>query len=437
MILISASGQSLLAEQYVIMGKRPGDEVFTIDVPSDEITPTSARVISTCKDESLSWTAQIISENLFNDYGGEKSEMESYFLDIIEQSAEYYGFDTIQELLSNGFLYDGSEADDYIYTGLLFETKYMTFAVGMDYDGNYTTDFYWGPEFTTLPKEMLDLEFKIDIEPNATSVLLDVYPSDMDASYLIKVIDKAMIDEEGYTDEDVMTSIISEYGASISMFIKRGNTLGYGQIMLTPDADYYAVAFGVDPALMTYNSKMTKEAFRTTPRQSGKAYVEGQINNYWHDADLIAYNPEYQNYVDPEHHVVATIDLVYNDDAEKCLWVIWEGDLTDMDYFDLYNDSMRYGTMHAKGEAAPLSFLDYGQYTVCAIGIDINGTYGQMHTELVNLTEDGRSNDFPLFDEYFNAYIGSMAYSAAPYGEVPDKTRNQGRGKQEYRKAIM
>ena len=49
--------------------------------------------------------------------------MESYFLDIIEQSAEYYGFDTIQELLSNGFLYDGSEADDYIYTGLLFETK--------------------------------------------------------------------------------------------------------------------------------------------------------------------------------------------------------------------------------------------------------------------------------------------------------------------------
>ena len=122
-ILISAGGQSLLAEQYVIMGKRPGDEVFTIDVPSDEITPTSARVISTCKDESLSWTAQIISENLFNDYGGEKSEMESYFLDIIEQSAEYYGFDTIQELLSNGFLYDGSEADDYIYTGLLFETK--------------------------------------------------------------------------------------------------------------------------------------------------------------------------------------------------------------------------------------------------------------------------------------------------------------------------
>ena len=436
-ILISAGGQSLLAEQYVIMGKRPGDEVFTIDVPSDEITPTSARVISTCKDESLSWTAQIISENLFNDYGGEKSEMESYFLDIIEQSAEYYGFDTIQELLSNGFLYDGSEADDYIYTGLLFETKYMTFAVGMDYDGDYTTDFYWGPEFTTLSKEMLDLEFKIDIEPNATSVLLDVYPSDMDASYLIKVIDRAMIDEEGYTDEDVMTSIISEYGASISMFIKRGNTLGYGQIMLTPDADYYAVAFGVDPALMTYNSKMTKEAFRTTPRQSGKAYVEGQINNYWHDADLIAYNPEYQNYVDPEHHVVATIDLVYNDDAEKCLWVIWEGDLTDMDYFDLYNDSMRYGTMHAKGEAAPLSFLDYGQYTVCAIGIDINGTYGQMHTELVNLTEDGRSNDFPLFDEYFNAYIGGMAYSATPYGEIPDKTRKQGHGKQEYRKAIM
>lgn len=95
-ILISASGQSLLAEQYVIMGKRPGDEVFTIDVPADEITPTSARVISTCKDESLSWTAQIISENLFNDYGGEKSEMESYFLDIIEQSAEYYGFSTLR-----------------------------------------------------------------------------------------------------------------------------------------------------------------------------------------------------------------------------------------------------------------------------------------------------------------------------------------------------
>ncbi|HIZ88095.1 MAG TPA: hypothetical protein IAC03_08085 [Candidatus Coprenecus pullistercoris] len=52
--------------------------------------------------------------------------------------------------------------------------------------------------------------------------------------------------------------------------------------------------------------------------------------------------------------------------------------------------------------------------TVCAIGMDEAGNYGDMYMEVVEFPESGKSSDYVLFDEYYNAIVGGYAPAMAP-----------------------
>ena len=392
-------------------GGTSGEIPFTIEIPEDEITASSAHVISTRLDASLTWHADVMSQSDYDYFGG---DMEEYFLYVLEYMAEY-NYTTIPDLLAGGFAYDYDE-DDYTYTGLSPQTAYKAYAVGVDLEGNITTDFCI-EDFTTLEMQLGNLTFDIETTPKTTSVLLDVYPSDKSACYWTTVIDDSFYDA-GYTDEDIMTEIINNIGIYIMFGMGYyGDQTGLEITGMSPQTHYYAVAFGVDETALTYNSEMAKVEFTTLESQPTDAYVEGSITNWWDFDELIEYNPEYENYAssDPSNPDFAAVDFEYNESAEACAYVLWIGDMTAENEDELYSATLSQGSIAYKGDPSNIFYvsLDGSYNTLCTIGMDADGNYGNMDVYLVQFTQEGRSTDYALFDEYFNALMGGSGYSVS------------------------
>lgn len=416
-ILTAANGQSLIANLEVAVGEPVVDDVFSIEVPVDEIGSTSARVIASCSDADMTWSSQIMTQDDFDYYVVDKAYMEEYFIELLESTAAYYGYASLAELLPD-FLYVGTYIDDYVYSGLYSETKYLTYSVGMDYEANYTTEFYWGPEFTTTAIQVGDLTFDIDVTPQTTSVIMDIYPSDKEAYYFATVIDNSFY-EAGYEDSDIMQEICSNYSWMLPYYALQGDVTGYQVSGMTSETQYYAVAFGVDVNTYTYNSEMTKVSFETTAPQPTDAYATASMDNYWSIDDLSAYNSDYAGLLqDPTNPVLAAVDFEYNEEATSCVYILWIGDLSSYDYDELYSATLGQGDNAYKGDPAPLFYVafDSDPTTLCVIAVDANGNYGDMYTEVVTFPESGKSTNYALFDEYYNALMG---YSYAARTSVP------------------
>lgn len=392
------------------IGGTSGEIPFTIEIPEDEITASSAHVISTRLDASLTWHADVMSQSDYDYFGG---DMEEYFLYVLEYMAEY-NYTTIPDLLAGGFAYDYDE-DDYTYTGLSPQTAYKAYAVGVDLEGNITTDFCI-EDFTTLEMQLGNLTFDIETTPKTTSVLLDVYPSDKSACYWTTVIDDSFYDA-GYTDEDIMTEIINNIGIYIMFGMGYyGDQTGLEITGMSPQTHYYAVAFGVDETALTYNSEMAKVEFTTLESQPTDAYATASIDNYWSIEDLAAYNPDYSGLLsDPTNPVLAAVDFEYNEEATSCIYILWIGDQSAADKDELYSATLSQGDIALKGDPAPLFYVafDSDPTTLCVIGTDENGNYGDMYMDVVTFPESGKSTDYALFDEYYNALMGGSSYSVS------------------------
>lgn len=86
---------------------------------------------------------------------------------------------------------------------------------------------------------------------------------------------------------------------------------------------------------------------------------------------------------------------------------------------ELYSATLSNGDIAYKGEPAPLFYVafDSDPTTLCVIAVDANGNYGDMYTEVVTFPESGKSTDYALFYEYYNALMGG--YSYAPKASAP------------------
>lgn len=391
-----------------------GETPFTIEVPADEVGATSARVIASCSDASLYWTSQIMTQSEFDTYVGDIANMEDYLMQLLQNTADYYGYGSIEEMLPD-FLYPGTYTDDYVYNTLYSSTKYLTYSVGMDLDATLTTDFYFGPEFTTLEPQLSDLTIEIVATPQTTSVLLDLYPSDQSAYYFATVIEDWW--SYGYTDEDIMNDILSQYGWMLAYYALQGDKEGYQIGGMSPQTEYYAIAFGVDVNSATYTTELFNVAFTTLESQPTDAYATASMDNYWDINDLAAYNSDYGGLLqDPTNPVLAAVDFEYNEEAVQCTYILWIGDLSSDPEDEIYSATLGQGDVAYAGDPAPLFYVafDSEPTTLCVIGMDANGNFGDMYMEVITFPESGKSTDYALFDNYYNALMGYSVKSSAP-----------------------
>lgn len=378
------------------------EDVFSIQVT--DISSTSARIISSCRNHDLRWTSSLMPKSTFDSLVVTKDNMPDYYREFLESTADYYRY-SLSDYLRYYVLYSGDFIDDFKYSNLEVECPYMTFAVGMDYDGNYTTDFYWGPEFSTT--EVRELLFDISVTPKVSGATLDIAPTDLGAYYFATVIDESFYDA-GYTDEMIMEYIIRSYGIEFTYYLNSS----YKEMEVTgllPSTQYYAIAFGIKDG--TWSSKMASEPFRTLENSSTDAYATASMDNYWFGNDLVAYNPEYEFWLsgNEDTPLMAALDIEFNGSAVGVYYKVWKGDLSSEEELLLFNNTVNGGTLQNKGAAANFMYTAYDtEYTVCTVAVDSDGNLGDLSVSVVTFTEEGTSHDYSLFDEYFNDFIEGL-----------------------------
>lgn len=373
---------------------------FDIQVPEDEVTSATARVITKCLGD-LRWFDGLVRSSVIAESQDFSEIVLSDFKALVAKYEEMgYSIDDI--------LYVSDYVDDYTWMGLPRSTAFTPYAFGMDLDYNFTTDIHYGPEFTTGEIEYKDLTFELTVDPKQTSALLNIVPSDQNAWYFATVIGDSF-DEAGYTDEQIMEYLCNAYGTDLETYALMGTVSGREIVGMSPGTHYTAVAFGVDLDSYMYNSAMTRTEFQTTGNEETKAYATGNLDNYWRVADLIEYNPEYADdfRVDEGNPLLAAMVVEFNETAVGAYYSSWIGDVSAMGDM-LFNATVQGNFYTEKDGCVDFFYMNFtAASTLCVVAVDADGNFGDMYMEVTHRTEDGVSQDFALFDEYYGAMHAS------------------------------
>lgn len=394
-------------------GPDPGTEpdyadAFSIEVT--DITESEATLKAVCKYDELYWTADIIDKEDFDlNIAGIESLMQSYLTAVLQDIALSYGYTSIKDFLPE-YLFQGCSEQDKVLTGLIPETDFIPYAVGIDFNMNFTTAFHYGQEFSTADPPKGNLTFEFEVDAMETSATMNVYASDKEAYYYATFIDSSYFGA-GFHDNEIMMDILGEYGADLIYNLYQDDLTGLESGGMIPDLYYYAIAFGVDPETGFYNTGLFKYEFKTIQPEKSDAYAEGSMDNYWLITDLTDYNPDYASLAGSED-LLAALDIRFNDSAASAVCAVFVGDLSDVDQYELYRTTLVQGSLVNKGDAARLVYMSYNDpCSICVVGKDAEGYNGEMSLTVVNLDEDGTSHDYALFDEYYNNFFGSSGSS--------------------------
>lgn len=123
-------------------------QIFDFQVPEEEIEAFSARIIITCSDESLLWYYGLA---LSSDIAEDPDFAENARQSLLEYVKIMGGSYSLTDLL-----YPGDYIDDWTWTRLDMNSAYTPFAFGLDENGEFTTEFHYGPEFTTKDDQPTD-----------------------------------------------------------------------------------------------------------------------------------------------------------------------------------------------------------------------------------------------------------------------------------------
>lgn len=355
---------------------------------------------------------------------------EYYMIAFIDESFDEAGMDDaaiMEDLISRGNIqaiqgeYSGQAS------GFSPATTYYLVAFGIDLETNTYTSDMAREEFTTKEAQMTELTFEFDLQPKTTSVVMDIYPSDKSADYFATVIDNSWY-EAGYDDEGIMSEILANYVAYgvLGQYALHGDVFDYEVGGMSPGMEYYAVAFGVDVTAGIYNSAMTKKSFTTTESQPTDAYATGHLDNYWSLEDLAEYNSaaygsfptDYAGY-----DAFAAMEFEFNESAVACAYVLWSNAMDGMSEDQLYTYTLEYADIANEGDPFNFYMVTWTDEPamLCVIGIDADGNYGDLYTDLVTFPESGKSSDYEMFEEYYNALMGGYAPAFAKKANYVEK----------------
>lgn len=363
-----------------------------------DVSFSMAWVESSCNYPELLWRAQIISKDEYEErIGGDMSVMRDYFTDLLYSLAVEYGYEDMEAFMGF-FLLPGDKSENWQHQNLSEGTTYMIYAVAMDYSMNFITDFQFGPEFTTTEKA--DFSVEIEVVPDVNSAVLNFYPSDQSTYFFGSAIEKELF-EDYYTDESLMEEICEEYGSDLIYSSFLGDRPNYTVRNLKANTEYYAYAFGVDPYTYTSSSVLCKTEFKTLEEQSGgDSYASVEVT-YWDIDDLTAHNSAYGNeFYGP---VVAALDIIFEGSTPRAMYYQFENFFNISDA-EIVNYTETMGTPVNAGDPAPMVNWEYDtEYTVCVLGMDENGNYGdEAYIIRITPTVDGVSTDYTLFDQFYN-----------------------------------
>ena len=366
-------------------------------------------------DNEMTYFDQIMEKSYFEMMFVSKEDIGEYFKDAVIGLAENSGM-SLSDFLNNAL--DVGYKEQW-WSALIPETEHVAFVVGMDYEADYLSEFVFAPDFMTIQSQLGDLYMDMSVTPKVYYATADIVPSDLESDYIVVASDAAAIDASGLDDLEIMQQICDELGWDLMFGAVRGEqSMKFED--LNPDTEYYLFAFGVDTYEMTYVSELSKAKFRTNKEMPTDASVIDDIRYYWDQTELREHYPDLMEYYDGR--ALVALDLDFNESAEACYVMVWGGDQSEYEYLKDFTLSM--GHYKKKGDPALIFEYYWGDTnTISIIAEDKDGNYADMYIKVFTLDEQGVSDDFDLFYEYYSnsGGLGGGIFSTDSFEAGEDK----------------
>ncbi len=294
----------------------PKEAVEKIDVTFDidaQVNGANIDVTVTPSDNEVLYYFDILSVAEAEEYYG--GDYEAFMADLIAYY-KAYGY-TIDELIA-GIASQG--VDTYLFEGMDANTEYVIFAMALDEQGNVISDVATKNVTTenVAPSENVitlnvDAKTKTSVTVSTTTTNEDPYFLGIEPAFYF----------DGMTDEEIMETIIAEYGDYIEWSTEYGDVNALELIDLEPGTEYLLMAFGVqsgtattglvkqlvsteagtNPAECTFdiaieNVTETSAFITVTPSADDVRYVWDVADTGFSDEDIMAvYDAQIEEYV--------------------------------------------------------------------------------------------------------------------------------------------
>lgn len=240
-----------------------------IAIDITKVTVNSIKAKFTAEDPTMTFLFGLVEKTEFDKAGGDKQFLDSELQRLKGEVANDPFSDTLEEYLD--FLLGMWEPDEQILNrdNLKPDTDYYLYAYGINTKGELTT---------TLAKQLvhtnpyLDIAFNLETaDITSTTASIKATPDNTDTYYYLGFIAKSEFDNEFGGDEEYVVNnalagvrmTIGNDGSRLGEVatVRKGN--GIQQLAgLTPDMEYYAIAFGIDENV-TACTRLVKSAFKT------------------------------------------------------------------------------------------------------------------------------------------------------------------------------
>ena len=283
--------------------KDEGSSVF--DIKIYEITAVGADVEINPKEYDGGYYFDALNEKAYKHF---KSVGFQEFIDNeVEKRMATYDISKSEAL--DGML--SFSNDGFTFLTLYPDTKYYVIAVGVDDNGQLSTDVAV-KSFKTNNVEQSKNKFEITIgKVSYNGAAFEVEPSVAKDKYFVDVWNKAIVDDLG--DKEFMKYCVDVYQSMGMLDMKC--TTGAKSYANTgecqPGRDYYVVAFGFDDGYPT--TALTKKEFSTTRNTNPeKCTFQFEVSNIQHDRATISVLPS-------DKYCVYATDLVRKADLEQLM----------------------------------------------------------------------------------------------------------------------
>ncbi|MDE6553759.1 MAG: hypothetical protein K2K98_12505 [Muribaculaceae bacterium] len=246
------------------------EQTGDIDIDITQLTVSSVKATFKATDPAQTFLFGLVTKEKFDEIGGD-SEFLDYEISRLTEEADEWWFDSLADYLD--FLLSDWNPDDQKLNrdNLSVDTDYYLYAYGINVSGELTTGLFKKPVHTP---GYMEVDFKLKAtDITSSTVTLTAAPDNQTIYYYLGFITKSEFENEFNCDEEY---VVSNALASIRMAIGNDGTK-LGEVAsvhkgngtqklthLTPDMEYYALAFGIDESVSA-STVLTKIPFKTSP----------------------------------------------------------------------------------------------------------------------------------------------------------------------------
>lgn len=241
-------------QQSILISQQGAPYVVPFAIAIDEKGITHESVMATVEPSDIGMTYIVMSveKEVFDIQIGSEDVLFTQILNQYVSVAAGEGV-SLEEFFENHDILKTGKSDVMI-TGLIPETGYYLFAVGISPSGMQLSDFVF-VEFVTLEEPVIETGFEFEVNLEGTSGSIKVTPSDEELYFYSDVIACNVFDETIMYWDDYARELI---GQSLDTYMNAGYTIeeaidricykgtSYVEFwFLTPLSDYYVYAFAV------------------------------------------------------------------------------------------------------------------------------------------------------------------------------------------------